>query len=102
MQIRVTASKTSAAANKGPTCPTPAPTPVDDPGYALYGQNQRLADGTFVGSVGGSGRRMPVVDGPNPYASACQALCSGAGFTPVFYFSVQVTGDRACYCSQDK
>lgn len=100
-QIHIKPSKTSAAANKAPVCPTPAPTPAAGPGYTLYGPNQRVADGRFVGYAGGSGRRALVVHGSNPYASACQAMCSGAGFAPTFYLSLQKT-DGACYCSQDK
>ena len=90
VQIRIKKqSKGWRSANIAASCPTPAPTPVDGPGYTMYGENQRLVDGVLVGYTGGGG------DG-------CQALCSGAGFTRPFYFSVEKTGSGACYCSQDK
>ncbi len=100
LQIRINAAKTwGGTSNKGPVCSTPAPTPVDGPGYTLYSPSQRLLDGTLVGYTNASGRRR-LTTGSD--ASACQALCSGAGFEPIFYFSVQSTGEGACYCSQDK
>lgn len=81
-----------------PTCPTPAPTPSGgSAGYSLYGDRQRLAEGTLVGYVG-AGRRL--VEAENDRASACWALCSGASYIPSFYFSVQLTPEGACYCSQ--
>lgn len=101
-QLRVvTSSKGSGAwGQKAPPCSTPAPTPTDGPGYTLYGQNQILANGVLAGYTG---RRRVLVQGEDSAtASACQTLCSGAGFTPPFYFSVERTGDEACYCSQNK
>lgn len=78
------------------------PTPVDGPGYTLYGPNQRLVDGFLAGyTVGGGRRELTAVEANTP-ASTCQALCSGAGFTPVFYLSVEMKENGRCYCSRNK
>lgn len=101
VQIRIKASTSGKVIQKAPFCPAPAPTPAGGAGYTLYGRNERTASGTFVGYTG-TVRRALAEGKVNARASACQALCSGAGYTPVFYFSVETTGSRACYCSQDK
>lgn len=100
MQIPIKASKSRAAAKHAPACSTPAPTPVGGPGYTLYAEDQRTVSGTFVGYTG-AGRRALTEGEGDPRVTACQALCSGAGFTPIFYFALR-RSDGACYCSHDK
>ena len=102
VQIQVKASKGWGAGKSAIACPTPAPTPADDPGYTLYGNSQRLVDGYLAGYTGVSGRRELTAGEADARASTCQALCSGAGFIPIFYFSVEKRENGACYCSQDK
>ena len=104
-QVRVvTPSKSWGAslAQKAPPCSTPTPTPDGGAGYTLYGPNQLLVEGVLAGYTGLGGRRALVEGGGSPEASVCQALCSGAGFLPPFYFSVDTSGVGACYCSQEK
>ncbi len=101
-QLRIRPTRGTGRFKKAPACPVPTPSNSSE-GYTLYGTGQRLADGELVGyTEGGSGRRELTSVKDEARASACQALCSGARYTPIFYFSVEKTGDGACYCSQDR
>jgi len=102
IQIRVKEGRAGhAMAKKAPLCPSPVPPPAGGPGFTLYAEEQTVADGTLVGYTGGGRRVLQGGQVTNTQAMACQALCSGAGYVPIFYFSVRRT-DGACYCSQAK
>lgn len=102
-QVRIKPAKSMAAAEAAPPCPpTPAPTP--DNAIVLRGEMQRLVDGEFVGyTTTSTRRRLQWASEVSAAAvTACWSLCSAAGYTPTFYFSVERAGAGACYCSQDR
>lgn len=99
LQVHITPNKGfGAKVQKASPCSTPAPTPIDG-GYALTGPNQRLAAGILVGYTGSSGRELTNA-GRDERANACWELCSFMSFPVPFYFSVQMVGSGACYCSE--
>lgn len=106
-------ASSGAVSSKAPLCTTAAPTPVggggggngtETPGYEEYAPLQRVIAGTYVGNVGSGRRRQQrqlQTEDDDPRATMCWTMCSDAGFLPPNYFSLEIGGQGACFCSQD-